>query len=238
METDIAFPERVVVAFPTLESARFTDLDSASGGFYQQGSGPNIAGNFQASAVNTGVMAVAEANYGRMDLSLRYATFIAKELDLEQPGALPELFPSRDYTYFQPFDSRAMVMQAWSSYGVEWPVVYEYLGIRPDLPEGEISIVPELPSTWPTLSINAVRVGNSTVNVSTSQSANYYTTTATVPRGLLVHIGYALPAHSDIVAVTLNGSPASYQVKDTHRGREVIVTTNSGHPLRVAITSK
>ena len=91
-------------------------------------------------------MAVAEANYGRTDLSLRYATFIAKELDLEQPGALPELLPSRDYTYFQPFPSRAMVMQAWSSYGVEWPVVYYYLGIRPDLPQGEISIIPGLPS--------------------------------------------------------------------------------------------
>jgi hypothetical protein len=238
METDIAFPERAVVAFPTLESARFTDLDPSSGGFYQQGSGPNITGNFQASAVNTGVMAVAEANYGRVDLSLRYATFIAKELDLEQPGALPELFPSRDYTYFQPFDGRAMVMQAWSSYGVEWPVVYEYLGIRPDLPQGEISIVPELPSTWPTLSISAVRIGSSTVDVSTTQASNQYTTTATVPRGLLVHIGYALPANSDIVTVTLNGHPASYQVKDTHRGREVIVTANSGRPLQVVITSR
>jgi glycogen debranching enzyme len=238
METDIAFPERAVVAFPTLESARFTDLDPSSGGFYQQGSGPNITGNFQASAVNTGVMAVAEANYGRVDLSLRYATFIAKELDLEQPGALPELFPSRDYTYFQPFDGRAMVMQAWSSYGVEWPVVYEYLGVRPDLPQGEISIVPELPSTWPTLSISAVRIGSSTVDVSTTQASNQYTTTATVPRGLLVHIGYALPANSDIVTVTLNGNPASYQVKDTHRGREVIVTANSGRPLQVVITSR
>jgi hypothetical protein len=116
--------------------------------------------------------------------------------------------------------------------------VYEYLGIRPDLPEGEISIVPELPSTWPTLSINSVRVGSGTVDVSTTQSANHYTTTATVPRGLLVHIGYALPAHSDVIAVILNGSPASYQVKDTHRDREVIVTTNSCHPLRVVITSR
>jgi hypothetical protein len=238
METDIAFPERAVVAFPTLESSRFTDLDPSSGGFYQQGSGPNIVGNFQASAVNTGVMAVAEANYGRVDLSLRYATFIAKELDLEQPGALPELFPSRDYTYFQPFDGRAMVMQAWSSYGVEWPVVYEYLGIRPDLPQDEISIIPELPSTWPTLSIKDVRIGNGTVSASTSHAGAQYTTTATVPRGLLVHIGYALPANSDIVTVTLNGKPASYAVKDTHRGREIIVTTNSGCPLQVVVTTK
>jgi hypothetical protein len=105
MEADIALPKRATAAFPILESARFTDLDPSSGGFYQRGSAPAITGSFQASAVNTGVMAVAEANYGRMDLSLSYATFIAKELDLEQPGALPELFPSRDYTYFQPFDA-------------------------------------------------------------------------------------------------------------------------------------
>jgi hypothetical protein len=238
METDIALPERAVVAFPTLESARFTDLDPSSGGFYQQGSGPNITGNFQASAVNTGVMAVAEANYGRMDLSLRYATFIAKELDLEQPGALPELFPSSDYTYFQDFDTRAMVMQAWSSYGVEWPVIYFYLGIRPDLPRCEISIIPELPSAWPNLSINNVRIGDGTVSASTSHAGSQYTTTATVPRGLRVHIGYALPADSNIATVTLNGSTASYQVKNTHRGREVIVTTNSGQPLQLVITTR
>jgi hypothetical protein len=147
-------------------------------------------------------MAVAEADYGRMDLSLRYATFIAKELDLEQPGALPELFSSRDYTYFQPFPTRAMVMQAWSSYGVEWPVVYYYLGIRPDLPQGEISIIPD------------------TLSASTSHAGNQYTTTASVPRGLLVHIGYALLANSTIVSVQLNGATAAYRVQDTHRGRE------------------
>jgi glycogen debranching enzyme len=243
METDIALPKRAVIAFPTLESDRFTELpqppnDPTSGGFYQQGSGPNITGSFQASAVNTGVMAVAEANYGRMDLSLTYATFIAKELDREQPGALPELFPSRDYTYFQAFTGRAMVMQAWSSYGVEWPVVYYYLGIRPDLPQGEISIIPELPSTWPNLSINNVRIGNGTVSASTSHAGNQYTTTATVPRGLRVHIGYALPANSSIVTVTLNGSTASYKFEDTHRGREVIVTTNSGQTLQLVVTTR
>ena len=122
-------------------------------------------------------MAVAEANYGRTDLSLRYATFIAKELDLEQPGVVPELFPSRDYTYFQAFPTPAMVMQAWSSNGVEWPVVY-YLGIRPDLPHGEIATIPQLPSTWSNLSINNMRIGNGTLTASTSHAPNQYTTTA------------------------------------------------------------
>ena len=67
-------------------------------------------------------MAIAEANYGRMDQSLKYVSFVADELDVEQPGALPELFPSPDYTYFPPFGG-AMVMQAWSSYGIHSPLV-------------------------------------------------------------------------------------------------------------------
>ena len=48
----------------------------------------------------------------------------ADELDVEQPGALPELFDSPDYKYFgggNPFGG-AMVMQAWSSYGIHWPL--------------------------------------------------------------------------------------------------------------------
>jgi hypothetical protein len=128
-----------------------------------------------------------------------------------------------------------VVMQAWSSYGVEWPVVYEYLGIRPDLPQGEISIIPELPSTRPNLSIDNVRIGNGTVSASTSHAGNQYTTTATVSRDLRVHIGYALPAYSNIATVTLKGNPAAYQLKDTHRGREIIVTTNSGQTLQLVI---
>ena len=71
-----------------------------------------------------------------------------------------------------------MVMQAWSSNGVEWPVVYYYLGIRPDLPQGEIAIIPQLPSTWGNLSINNMRIGNGTLTASTSHAPNQYTTTA------------------------------------------------------------
>jgi hypothetical protein len=108
-----------------LEGPTFTGTT----GFYQQGQDlPEIKGSQQASALNTSVMAVAEANYGRMDEALKYVTFISSELDKDQPGALPELFDSPDYMYFQDFTTRAMVMQAWSSYGVEWPVIYHFAG--------------------------------------------------------------------------------------------------------------
>jgi glycogen debranching enzyme len=107
-------------------------------------------------------MAVAEANYGRMDKSLRYVNFIASELDKEQPGALPELFDSSDYMYFQDFKSRAMVMQAWSSYVAEWPVVYHFLGIRPQIPNREITIIPASRLPGQTLSVANLRIGSGT----------------------------------------------------------------------------
>ncbi|HEV3211345.1 MAG TPA: hypothetical protein VGY91_13880 [Chthoniobacterales bacterium] len=95
METSFASVPDASMAFPQLESSTFPGTT----GFFQQG----MKGGFQASAVNTGVMAIAEANYGRMDQSLRYVEFVADELDVEQPGALPELFDSPDYKYFPPF---------------------------------------------------------------------------------------------------------------------------------------
>ena len=111
-------------------------------GFYQKAA----AGGRQASAVNTGVMAIAEANYGRMDRSLRYVSFIADELDVEQPGALRSYSPVPDYKYFPSFGG-AMVMQAWSSYGIHSPLVESYLGIKPNAPARTLSVVPDLPSS-------------------------------------------------------------------------------------------
>ncbi len=151
METSFASVADASVAFPQLESSTFTGTT----GFFQQG----MKGGFQASAVNTGVMAIAEANYGRMDQSLRYVEFVANELDVEQPGALPELFDSPDYKYFPPFGG-AMVMQAWSSYGIHWPLVELYLGIKPDAPAKTLSVVPDLPGSWRELSIDNLHVGS------------------------------------------------------------------------------
>ncbi|MBV8900672.1 MAG: hypothetical protein JOY92_11250 [Verrucomicrobia bacterium] len=236
METNIARPDHAATAFTTLESSIFTGTT----GFYQQGHDPNrgINGSRQASALNTSVMAVAEANYGRMSESLRYVTFIASELDTEQPGALPELFDSPDYVYFEDFTTRAMVMQAWSSYGIEWPVIYHFLGFRPDIPEREIRVVPELPPGWPTLSVDNLRVGAGTMSASATHDGTHYTTQASAPSGFRLQLGYALPPDSIITSVTLNGRNSAYEVRDTHRGREVIVTTNSGPGLRLDVTTQ
>jgi hypothetical protein len=229
METSFASVPDASIAFPQLESSTFTGTT----GFFQQG----MKGGFQASAVNTGVMAIAEANYGRMDQSLRYVKLIANELDVEQPGALPELFDSPDYKYFPPFGG-AMVMQAWSSYGIHWPLVELYLGIKPDAPAKSLSVVPDLPGSWRELSIDNLHVGSDQIAVSVRRAGINYTTTVSAPVGWSLTIGYTLPAKTQVKSVRLNDSPAAFRIVPTNRGEEIHVQTNSGGTQEVRIQTE
>ena len=232
METSFASVADASTAFPQLESSTFTGTT----GFFQQG----MKGGFQASAVNTGVMANAEANYGRMDQSLRYVNLIAQELDVEQPGALPELFDSPDYKYFSggnPFGG-AMVMQAWSSYGIHWPLVELYLGIKPDAPAKTLSVVPDLPGSWRELSVNNLHVGSDQIAVSVQRAGINYVTTVSAPVGWNLTIGYTLPANTQVKSVRLNNSPAAFQIVTTNRGEEIHVQTNSGGTQQVMIQTE
>jgi hypothetical protein len=239
METSFALPGDAAMAFPQFESSTFT----VPTGFVQQGQSlPTIQGNLQASAVNTGVMAIAEANYGRMDQSLRYVEFVADELDVEQPGALPELFDSPDYKYFSggnPFGG-AMVMQAWSSYGLHWPLVELYLGIKPDAPKKTLAVVPDLPGSWKELSIDHLLVGPvpDQIAVSVKIAGINYVTTVSAPAGWSLTIGYTFPANTQIKSVRLNNSPATYLIVNTNRGEEIHVQTNSGGTQEVRIQAK
>jgi hypothetical protein len=237
METSSASVMDASMAFPQLESSTFTGPT----GFFQQGQSlPAIQGNRQASAVNTGVMAIAEANYGRMDQSLRYVQFVADELDVEQPGALPELFDSPDYKYFSggnPFGG-AMVMQAWSSYAIHWPLEELYLGIKPDAPAKTLAVVPDLPGSWKELSIDNLHVGSDQIAVSVKRAGINYITTVSAPVGWSLTIGYTFPVNTQIKSVRLNNSPAAFQIVNTNRGEEIHVQTNSGGTQEVRIQAK
>lgn len=239
METAFAPVNHAATALTQLENTQPpSPIFTGATGFYQQAQTSTSTGNRQASAVNTGVMAVAEANYGRMDKSLEYLEFVASELDIEQPGALPELFDSPDYNYFQAFTGRAMVMQAWSSYGVEWPIIYHYLGIRPDVPNGQLVVIPELPAAWPTLSVSNLRVGSGTIAVGAKQNGTQYTTTLTAPMGYNVQIGYVIPPGTKPSSVTLGGTAVKYQTIATTRGTEVVVQTPSGPNMTLVVTTQ
>jgi hypothetical protein len=202
------------------------------------GGGPTGAGELKCWTLPSSVMAVAEANHGRLGVqgALHYMASIAEQLDLEMPGALPEIVPSPEYDPFVDFRDRAMFMQAWSPYGVQWPVIHHFLGIRPDVPDGSLRVVPDVPESWPGLSVANLRVGDGTMRASASVSGSTYTTEVTAPAGWDLVIGHALPSGSEVASVKLDGAPATtYDVVETTRGTEVHVqtTTDGSHTLVV-----
>jgi glycogen debranching enzyme len=237
MEVLLAPQNRATTALNTLESGDFT----GQCGLFHTGSGggPTGAGELKCWTLPTSVMAVGEANYGRLgtNQALFYMRSIADELDLEMPGALPEISPSPEYDPFVDFRERAMFMQAWSSYGIQWPVIHHFLGIRPDVPAGSLSVVPDVPDDWPGLSVKNLQVGGGTVAASASHEGNNYTTDVSASTRLKLTIGYTLPAGAAVQSVTLDGQPVNYQTVDTTRGREVRVQTSTNRSHTLVVTT-
>ncbi|HWJ23334.1 MAG TPA: hypothetical protein VNS52_13355, partial [Gemmatimonadaceae bacterium] len=71
--------------------------------------------------ISTGVEAVAEGSYGRIDDAMWYVNRIADTFNRRTPGSISEMMP--DYGCFT---------IAWTSYGVVIPLVQQVFGIRPD----------------------------------------------------------------------------------------------------------
>jgi hypothetical protein len=236
METALAPAGHANAALDTLEGP----VHTGSCGLFHTGvgGGPTGAGELKCWTLPNSVMAVAEANYGRLgeDQALRYQHTISNDLMLEMPGALPEISPSPEYDPFVDFRERAMFMQAWSSYGVQWPVISNYLGIAPDVPHRSLRVVPDVPDSWPGLSVRHLKVGAGTMAASAARTGSTYTTTASAPPGWTLTLGHTLPAGASVASVTLDGAAVSWSHRDTSRGREVFVTTTTDAPHRLVVT--
>jgi glycogen debranching enzyme len=236
MEIGLAPAERAQVALARLESADF----SGPGGLYLVGErgGPDRQAVKKCWTVMSGVMALAEANYGRLgaDQALRYMQAIVAQLDLEQPGTLAEVAPSPDYYPFGDLNERMMFNQAWASYGLSWTILARLLGVQPDLPSRQLTVIPHVPPTWPGLAAERLRMGTGSIAVSADRDAQHYRTTVDAPAGWTLTIGHTLPARTLVTGVLLDDAPADYAVNDTIRGREVQVETTTGVPRRLIVT--
>jgi hypothetical protein len=240
VETLLAPENRANAALDTMESSTFT----GDCGLYHTGVGgePEGEGELKCWTLPNSVMAVGEANYGRLadDEALFYMDAIAEQLDLEMPGALPEIIPSPEYDPFVDFRERAMFMQAWSSYGVQWPVICHFLGIRPDVPAGSLKVIPDVPESWTKpISVHNLQVGSGKVEVSASHDGTTYTTDVFVSpsTGWNLTIGHTLPAGTAVQSVTLDGQPVDYRTVDTTRGREVRVDTSTNQRHTLVVTT-
>jgi glycogen debranching enzyme len=143
METGIAPRER---ALQVLERIRQNDV-----GEY----GPFLSAvDRQAMmTISTGVLAVAEAQYGRMDQSLWYMNRIVETFGRKLPGSISEMMP--DYGDF---------VQAWTIYGIVVPLVEHIFGIRPDAVQKTITFEPRLPRDWEDIAIEDLPVGTNLIS--------------------------------------------------------------------------
>jgi hypothetical protein len=132
-----------------------------------------------------------------------------------------------------------MFMQAWGNYGTAWAVVHQWLGIQPDLGNGALTVVPQVPTGQPSVSGERIRLGGGFADVAASVSGSRYTTTVDIARSVgadKIRVGHTLPRGSHVVRVTLDGRVLDHWTsRTTNRGLEVTAPTKAGsHTLVVA----
>jgi len=195
-----------------------------------------------AFSLNTAVMAVAEGNYGRLAQQRRYTTANARiQLDptvWELPGAMPEVAPSPDFVanIDRHMTERSMVLQAWGTYGVLWPVVHQQLGVAPDLGNRALAVVPQIPAGQSRIAGRDIRLGGGSVDVSASRDGRRLGTTVSVRGlgGIALTVGAVLPEGASVEQVRVNGSPATFTTVRTARGIEVRVAAR-GATTRIEV---
>jgi hypothetical protein len=202
--------------------------------------------------LTTSIQSVGEGNYGRLGpgQQQRYTHALAETMlgepatggtPDEQPGAMPEIFPSPDQgaNIDRCWTCRSMFMQAWGNYGTAWPVVHQWLGVQPDLGNGLVAFVPQVPQGQSSVQGRAIQLGSGSADVLATHSGNTYSTDITTTGVGTNHvvIGHTLPRGTKPAAVVLDGkSVHNYTVVQTNRGNEVTIPTSAGHHTLTIVT--
>ncbi len=226
LKDKLAPAERAHAVLDALETDTFSD----KAGLYLvgDGGGPDGKGVFKCWTLTTAAMAIAEANYGRLgkDQALRYMDGIADCLDIEMPGALPEVAPSPEYDPYQPMEDRMMFMQAWTSYGISWTLMSAMLGIEPDIPGARLSVVPNLPPSWPSMAVRNVRVGSGTIAVDVRRDTETTLVSVDANPPLPSTLGLVVEEGATIAEVLLDNLTCGYETHHSLRGQEIRVSAD------------
>jgi glycogen debranching enzyme len=194
METGLATPEHAEQAFKRLESEEF----NGPWGIYLNPETQRVS-----QALPNSLMATAEAHYGRMDQALAYCYKIAGTISHRMPGAASDISPDE-----------GCFIQAWSGYGLIWPVVHFFLGFRPDAAKHRVRCVPHLPGTWHTAHLHDVRVGSASMNLQVHKAEqDFQLTLETSDSAYEITLGCVCPVDRKPCSVTLNGTPASFTLE-------------------------
>jgi hypothetical protein len=208
------------------------------------GGGPNGQGELVVFGLTTSIQSIGEGNYGRLGpgQQQRYSHALAETMFSEpatggtpdeQPGAMPEIFPSPDQgaNIDRCWTCRSMFMQAWGNYGTAWAVVHQQLGVRPDLGHGRVAFVPQVPNGQTSVQGQDIRLGHGSAAVLASHvGTQYRTEISTQDVAKRVAIGHTLPRDTGAITVELDGQPVDeFRARLTNRGLEVTVPTGAGH---------
>ena len=180
--------------------------------------------------LNSSIMAAAEAALGRLgrDQLGRYTTGNARvQLDpsvWELPGSMPEIAPSPDFgaNIDKLFTERSMVVQAWGTYGILWPVVHYQLGVSPDLGRGRVAVVPQVPAGQPSVAGRQIRLGSGAVDVTATRTSRVVRTVVRQTGRWRLTIGAVLPAGARVASVRLDGRPVRWSLSTVARGRQLV----------------
>ncbi len=163
--------------------------------------------------ISTGVQAVAEARYGRIDEALWYVDRIVQTFGRTLPGSISEMMP--DYGCFA---------IAWTSYGIMVPLIEHVFGIRPDAVRKSVVLEPQIPTGWEDMSIEDLPVGANRLSFSRRKTED----------GVEYHVDAARDGWTFVLRLKqlpgaryyVNGSPAtltSSGIRLTGRTNRVLV---------------
>jgi hypothetical protein len=157
-------------------------------------------------SIGSGIIAVAQANYGHIDSVVHYVRGIARYTNAEMPGGLPEHhppYPSKpEHTEW-----RTNTLQLWGGYGLHFPLVYYILGIQPDYPHGVLRIIPNVPRQWDSLSVDDVIVGkDDSVSVSIVRETGSLMVRVRYTGTQRLECGGVITPGSEITSVILQGN--------------------------------
>ena len=108
--------------------------------------------------IATGVQAMAECAYGRVDEALWYINRIVDTFGRTLPGSINEMMP--DY---------GCPVQAWTIYGIATPLIRYIYGIQPEAYKKTLTLSPNLPSDWDFIEMKDLPVGNNKINYKVKQ---------------------------------------------------------------------
>jgi hypothetical protein len=126
-----------------------------------------------------------------------------------------------------------MFMQAWGNYGTAWPVIHQQLGVRPDLGNGRLDVIPRVPAGQSRISGRAIRLG---ARGSLAVRATRHSTTVRLARVPIdrYRIGLTLPSAPK--HARLDGRRVHPRVRVTSRGVEVSVRVRAHGTHRLSVS--